>query len=370
MNRTPIYGNEDLIWESGKSLVAITLNRKHALNALSADMIRNLMSTLSAYESNGEVRGVLIDSSSPKAFCAGGDIRFLHEARRTGKDERYARLQSFFTEEYTLNHLIHRYPKPYIALLDGVVMGGGMGITQSSAPFRLRIVTERTRMAMPEVNIGLFPDVGGSYFLSRMPGETGTWMALTGETINTADALYAGLADIFVRGDRLPALRNELLWTHDSDLLQLVRRFAAPFKEEVHPLQSLFAEHRERIDQHFSEESVPAILASLDSDTHPFAKQTAATIRRRSPLMLCVTLEQLRRGRTMTISQCLRMERTMMHHCFEHPDALEGIRAAIIDKDNRPRWQPAALEAVSSAMVDRFFSPVWSELDHPLRDLV
>lgn len=366
MNRTPIYGNEDLLSESGRSLVAITLNRKHALNALSTDMIRNLMNTLSACESNAEIRGVLIESSSPKAFCAGGDIRFLHDARRT---ERYAKLRRFFTEEYRLNHLIHRYSKPYIALLDGVVMGGGMGIAQSSSAFRLRIVTERTRMAMPEVNIGLFPDVGGSYFLSRMPGETGTWMALTGETINATDALYAGLADVFIPGDELFALRNELLTAYDSDPLQLAGQFTAAFDKETYSLRSLFAEHRERIDHHFSKESVAAILASLDGDTHPFAAQTAAAIRRRSPLMLCVTLEQLRRGKTMTIEQCLRMERSMMHHCFEHPDALEGIRAAIIDKDNRPRWRPATLKDVSPDMVERFFMPAWSEHDHPLRDL-
>lgn len=360
---------DDVQFGKSSSLARITLNRPGSLNALSLSMVRDLLTILSACASDSRVQHVLIESSNNKAFCAGGDIRFLYDACHAGKEKNYAFLQDFFTTEYTVNHLIHHYPKPYIALLDGVVMGGGMGIVQSSSPLRLRVATERTRMAMPEVNIGLFPDVGGSYFLSRMPGETGTWLALTGETINAADAIYANLADVLVPALSLPTLRTELS-TLNVDPLQQIRQLVDSCNAEIPLLPSQFMKHRERIDYHFSQDSVPAILNSLDNDTHPFARQTAANIRRRSPLMLCVTLAQLRQGRTMTIAECLRMERTMMHHCFQHPDALEGIRAAIIDKDNQPQWRPTSLEDVTDEMVARFFEPVWAEDAHPLRHLL
>lgn len=352
-----------------RSTGILTLNRPAALNSLSLEMIRSLSKALSNWKEENGIHAVLVQGSSARAFCAGGDLRFFYDVVREEGTASASRLEAFFTEEYTLNHLIHHYPKPYIALLDGLVMGGGMGISQSSAPLRMRIVTERTRMAMPEVNIGLFPDVGGGYFLSRMPGETGTWMALTGEAIGAADALHAGLADLFVPSDALPALRDMLKETPGTDHLELARQFCAPYAHQLDTGSGTFSLHRRSIDKHFSLDSVQDIMRSLAEDSDPFARHTAERMRRRSPLLLCVTLEQLRRGRTMTITECLRMERTMMHHCFQHPDAMEGIRAAIIDKDNRPRWRPASIEAVSPDMVQRFFAPVWPDDAHPLRGL-
>ncbi|GGI54808.1 enoyl-CoA hydratase/isomerase family protein [Oxalicibacterium solurbis] len=360
--------SEHLLTDQAGPVGVVSLNRAQALNALSLEMIRGLNAALSSWLQDSHIQAALIESVSPKAFCAGGDLRFFYEIFCNAGMANSPLLEAFFTEEYTLNHLIHHYHKPYIALLNGLVMGGGMGISQSSSPLRLRIVTEQTRMAMPEVNIGLFPDVGGSYFLSRMPGETGTWLALTGETIGAADALHTGLADIFVPSDTLPALRD-MLQARDTDHIHAARHFCAPFEEKVDTNSGTLARHRQLIDKHFSLDSVQDIMHSLADGADPFARHTAETMRRRSPLLLCVTLEQLRRGRTMTIAECLRMERTMMHHCFEHPDAMEGIRAAIIDKDNRPQWQPATIEEVSEDMVQRFFAPVWRDETHPLRGL-
>ncbi len=355
-----------LFAQTVQSTAFLTLNRPAALNALTLDMIRGLTQALCSWETDSNIHGVVIRGRSPKAFCAGGDIRFFYDAILAGDN---ASVENFFTEEYTLNHRIHCYPKPYITLLDGIVMGGGMGIAQSSAASRIRIVTERTRMAMPEVNIGLFPDVGGGHFLSRLSGEIGTFLGLTGETIDAADALFAGLADAFVPSVELPALCSALASVTDGDYCSLVAQFAAPFKDQVDIAGSTLARHQPLIDRHFSQDSVPDILTSLLRDTHPFAQKIVATMMQRSPLMLCVALEQMRRARTMTLADCLRMERTMMRRSFEHGDAMEGIRAAIIDKDNKPQWRPASLDGVSAEMIARFFSPAWADDAHPLRGL-
>lgn len=360
--------NPYIVFNSTNGVGTITLDRPISLNALSAEMIDSLRRILSSCISNPEIDAVLIYSSTSKAFCAGGDLRFFYKARTLEASDGFSSLERFFNEEYTLNHLIHHYPKPYVTILDGIVMGGGMGIAQSSSHLSMRIATERTTMAMPEVNIGLFPDVGGGYFLSRLPGKIGLWMALTGESINTEDALYAGLADVFVPSAELPAL-FALLQTGHEDYLALVREFAKPFVMQTNIAHSRLAQQRDLIDQHFSADNIPDILASLAKDDHPFTRQTAETIMRRSPLMLCITLEQLRRSRTMTLADCLRMERSIMQHCLAHGEMVEGIRAAIIDKDNLPRWQPATLEEVTPDMIARFFVPAWPEQVHPLRML-
>jgi enoyl-CoA hydratase/carnithine racemase len=347
----------------------ITLDRPKALNSLSLDMVRALTHTLRAWREDEAIRAVVIRSSSDKAFCAGGDIRFFHQAGHATPQGGSALLEDFFTEEYALNHLIHHYPKPYIALMDGIVMGGGMGISQSGTSSRLRVVTERTKMAMPEVNIGLFPDVGGSYFLSRAPGQIGAYLGVTGEIIGPADALYAGLADVFIPAARLPALSAMLADSGNADLREAVRMFAAPFRTECTAESSTLAARREAIDRHFAYDDVKAIAASLSDDDTAFARETLAVMRKRSPLMMCVTLAQLRRGAGMTVAECLRMERTMVRRSFENGEVLEGIRSLVIDKDNAPKWDPAALNDVSAEMVERFFEPAWPEHAHPLRDL-
>jgi enoyl-CoA hydratase/carnithine racemase len=332
-------------------------------------MVRAITRTLLDWRDDANVKAVLIRSSSEKAFCAGGDLRFFHEVGHAPPQGGSALLEDFFTEEYALNHLIHHYPKPTIALMDGITMGGGMGIAQSGAASRMRIVTERTRIAMPEVNIGLFPDVGGGYFLSRLPGEVGTYLGVTGEIIDAADALYADLADAFIPAEQLPALMKMLLSTGGTHVREAVHAFAAPFRGQTDPAASGLAEQRAAIDRHFAHDRVSLITASLAREDSAFAHKTLAVMRKRSPLMMCVTLEQLRRGASMSVADCLRMERMMARRSFEHGEVLEGVRAVVIDKDNAPRWNPPTLEEVTPHMIARFFESPWPAHAHPLRNL-
>jgi len=346
----------------------ITLDRPRALNSLSLDMIRALAQILHAWRDDVAVDAVLIRSSSDKALCAGGDIRFFYEAGKSTPTGGSALLEDFFTEEYALNHLIHHYPKPYIALMDGVVMGGGMGIAQSGEANQLRIVTERTKMAMPEVNIGLFPDVGGSYFLPRTPGKIGNYLGLTGETIGAADAIYTGLADVYLPSAQLPAL-NELITRGAQDLRQAIRDFAEQFTGEIDINAGTLATQRALIDTHFAKDSVTAIAASLAADNDSFAQKTHAVLQKRSPLLMCVTLELLKRGAKLEVADCLRLERSLVRRCFEHGETLEGVRALVIDKDNAPKWNPPQLADVTDDAVAKFFEPPWPAYAHPLHYL-
>jgi enoyl-CoA hydratase/carnithine racemase len=343
----------------------ITLDRPKALNSLSLEMVRALTAALLAWREDTGVDAVVITSTSEKALCAGGDIRFFHQAGHAAPTGGSALLEDFFTEEYALNHLIHFYPKPYIALMDGVVMGGGMGIAQGGPDSGLRIVTERTKMAMPEVNIGLFPDVGGSHFLSHAPGALGMYLGLTGLTIGAADALYVGLADVFVPASGLAALNALIAATPGAQLAEAIRAFAAPFAQQAGA--SELQAQRALIDRHFGAASVQAAMDSLAGDDSPFAQKALSAMRQRSPLMMCVTREMLVRGAAMDVAGCLRMERSLVRRNFEHGEVLEGVRALVIDKDNAPAWNPPTLEAVTTEMVARFFEPVWPEYAHPLR---
>lgn len=352
----------------------ITLNRPKALNALSLSMVRTLFSTLLAWRDDPAVLAVAIRGTNkvgrpgtPESlfggFCAGGDIRFFYQAALAGDTT----LDDFFTEEYSLNHLIYTYPKPYIAFMDGVVMGGGMGLSQGA---KVRIVTERTKMAMPETNIGLFPDVGGGYFLSRCPGHAGEYLALTGEVIGADEALGYGLADVKLDAARLPALW-EALGSRSFDSVTAVEQW----------MTAELSAHGDRasgttapVDTYFSLLRVKHIVDALEASPDPWALKTAATLRKRSPLMLHVTLEQIRRARTMTLADDLRMERDMVHHCFHlrptaQGETIEGIRALVIDKDYKPRWMPARIEEVKPAMVASFFESPWPAEAHPLRGL-
>jgi enoyl-CoA hydratase/carnithine racemase len=347
----------------------ITIDRPKALNSLSLEMVRAITACLLRWRDDENVNGIFIHSSSEKAFCAGGDIRFFYDVGTENPKGDSALLEDFFTEEYALNHLIHFYPKPYVALLNGVVMGGGMGIAQAGVACRLRIVTERTKMAMPEVNIGLFPDVGGGYFLSRTQGELGTYLGLTGEIINASDALYADLADVYIPTAELPALMTLLETNTLPDMRLAIREFAALFAEQVNPYSSRLATNRATIDLHFKHNDVTAITNSLASNASEFAQQTLNLMNKRSPLLMCVTLEQLRRGADLSVAECLRMERNMVRHCFKHGEVLEGIRALVVDKDNAPQWSPSSLSDIDASLIEGFFAEVWPTYAHPLRHL-
>lgn len=357
----------------------ISLNRPKALNALNLSMIRALMGQLLTWKDDPAVKQVAIRGMSKPAadgselpfgnFCAGGDIRFFHQAIQTYNPE----LEDFFTEEYALNHLIANYPKPYIAFMDGIVFGGGMGISQGASH---RIVTERTKMAMPETGIGLFPDVGGGYFLSRCPGFVGEYLALTGVQIGADDALAYGLADVKVSADSLAAVWNSLAEQLITEILEpIIDKNAInniAFKSINTPASSI-------IDAYFSQSSVSDILQALEDATDPWALHTASILRSRSALMLHVVLEQIRRGRQLDLAQNLHMERCMVRHCFytahlgrfgNASETVEGIRALAVDKDHQPHWNPAHISEVTEAMVTPFFTNPWPVYAHPLVHLL
>lgn len=344
----------------------ITLNRPKALNALSLSMVRALYDVLRQWDSDPRVLAIAIRGSNREgpfgAFCAGGDIRFLYDAARQGDP----RVEDFFTEEYLLNHLTHHLSKPYIAFMDGVVMGGGMGICQGAS---LRVVTERTKLAMPETGIGLFPDVGGGYFLSRCPGHAGEWLALTGTTLGAGDAQALGLADAVLPSEALPGLWEALATQTFADGAA-VQSWVASHSIAARADQT---SARATIDHYFSLPDVPAIIAALEAADGAWERASAALLRQRSPLMLHVALEQIRRARCMTLADDLRMERALMRHCFHlrpgASEALEGVRALVIDKDRQPRWNPARIEDVDVALVRAFFESPWPAALHPLASL-
>ena len=344
----------------------VTLNRPAALNALSLEMIRIMNDALRRWRDDDQVVAILFRSSSPRALSAGGDIRFFHQIANGGPSGGSALLEDFFSEEYQLNHLIHTYSKPSFALMDGIVMGGGMGISQGTS---MRVVTERTRMGMPEVSIGLFPDVGGGYFLSRAQGRAGFELALTGRIINASDALTAGLADVAVPSDALAGIEDVIRAAKPGRQVEALsgylREQALSFQHE----DGVLKKEADAIKRHFSHADVPSILASLRSDPGDYAAEALSLIAQRSPLMLCVTLEQLRRAADQDIAECLRMERTIMRRSFEGTEILEGIRARVIDKDNAPRWLHDSVEQVRTEEIERFFTPAWPTYAHPLRDL-
>lgn len=313
------------------SVATVTLDRPSNHNALTLGMIEGLAGWLDAWERDARVRMVVLRGAGDKAFCAGGDVRALREGDLAANAR-------FMAAEYALDYRIHMYPKPVVALIDGIVMGGGMGLAQGA---RVRIVGGRTRMAMPETAIGLFPDVGGSHFLARVPGHVGLYLGLAGPTIRAADAIYCGLADEYV--GEAPLVPGEV--------------------ERMRPA----------IDRHFGHASVQEILDSLRAEHAPefreWAARAAGALERASPTMLTVTLEQIRRGASLGLADCFRMELNLVHGCFEHGEFREGVRAMLVDKDKSPRWNPPTLDRVDPAVVRRFFAPRWPASRHPLANL-
>lgn len=363
----------------------IELNRPEALNALSLPMIRAMQAALDAWRDDPRVLAVVARSLHPRAFCAGGDVRYFYEA---GRRSDVAARDAFFTEEYTLDHAIFTYPKPYVALMQGVVMGGGMGISQGAhRTGGLRIVSETTKMAMPETRIGLFPDVGAGWFLARTPGAIGRYLAVTGATIDAADALYAGLADAYLDTAAIPALIDALATDRFDDakgLLACVEGFvsrsvppvpspvAGPGEGSRLAAHSLMATRR-WIDRHFAQPDVASIVASLEAETEPgardWAQETIRVMRERSPLSMAVSLEVVARAEG-PMSDCLRRDLDLTRSIFDHGDIIEGVRARIIDKDDRPIWRIARIEDVTRAEVEHMFVSAWTPATHPLRHLL
>ncbi|MET3054566.1 MULTISPECIES: enoyl-CoA hydratase/isomerase family protein [Pseudomonas] len=330
----------------------LTLNRPAGLNALTLDMVRSLQQQLNAWAVDDQVHAVVLRGEGPKGFCAGGDIRSLYDSYKAGDSLH----RDFFVEEYALDLCIHHYRKPILALMDGFTLGGGMGLAQGA---ELRVVTERSRLAMPEVGIGYFPDVGGSYFLSRVPGELGTYLGVTGVQVQAADALYCGLADWYLDSSKLALLDERLdsltFGAHPlKDLQGVLAKLGTQVLDDA-PLAKL----RPAIDHFFALPEVSSIVEQLRAvtvaDSHEWAVKTAELMETRSPLAMAVTLEMLRRGRHLSLEDCFKMELHLDRQWFEHGDLIEGVRALIIDKDKQPRWNPATLAGLSRSRVDQFF---------------
>ena len=354
----------DILFEVRDGIGHIALNRPAALNTLTFAMLKAMRAQMEGWANDSNIAAVIVRGTGEKAFCAGGDVRAIRENYLANNGANAA----FFAFEYAFDYYLYHYPKPYIACMHGVVMGGGMGIAQGS---RLRIVSDNTRMAMPETAIGLFPDVGASYFLSHLPGALGIYLGVTGAHMRAADALYTGLANLYAPATKLEAIDAVLHdWQSasgsDADLLGALQSLGQTSLPDA-PLAPL----RAAIDQHFARDSVPQIMQSLRSETRDefrtWAEQTVDAMGKRSPLAMCVTLEQLRRGRSLTLADCFRMELNLIVRTLERGDFIEGVRALL--EKNAARWQHARAEDVTAADVDAAFHPLWDRYSHPLTSL-
>ena len=317
----------------------IVLNRPQTLNALDLSMIRACAQALESWHDDPQVHAVVIEGAGDRAFCAGGDVRALRQYELDGE---HHKAETFFREEYQLNLAIATYPKPYIALIDGICMGGGIGVSVH-APYR--VATERAAFAMPETAIGFFPDIGATYFLPRLPGQLGTYLGLTGVRMQGADAVHAGLATHFVPHADLPTLSRALA----EDGLAALGTHAGP------PAAFSLAAQRAAIDHCFGADNMAENVRRLETIGDAWATQTLAALRTVSPSALCWTLEALRRGANLTLPQCQAADLALTRTTMRHPDFAEGVRAMVVDKDRKPRWQPSRIEDVDPAAIAAMF---------------
>jgi enoyl-CoA hydratase len=345
----------DILFERNGAIALVTINRPKALNALTLPMIRAYDQQLAAWAADPGVAAIVMQGAGERAFCAGGDIRAIYDAGR-GSDAPIHR--DFFREEYRLNRRIHRLAKSHVALLDGITMGGGVGLSVHGSH---RIATERALFAMPETGIGLFPDVGGSYALPRCPGEIGMYLALTGQRLKAADMLYAGLATHHVPSRRLDDLRMALAAIGPAGSRATVDAVLASLAEPAG--EAPLATRRVAIDRCFGAASIEAILDALGAEDSGagdsgWARATRDTLLKMSPTSLKVTYRQIRSGRQLDFEACMVMEYRMIQRFMNGHDFFEGVRAAIVDKDQRPRWQPDTLQAVGAAEIEAYFAPL------------
>jgi enoyl-CoA hydratase len=342
--------SDDILFERRGTAGLVTLNRPKALNALTHEMVQALHAQLKTWAVDDAVTRVIVTANGERAFCAGGDIRALYDLGRAGKQK--DALQ-FFREEYALNAFIKRYPKPYVSLIDGLVMGGGVGISIHGSH---RIAGDRYSFGMPEVGIGFFPDVGATYALPRLPGEIGAYCALTGNRLGTADAVLTGAATHCVNSHRFPALLDALCGAEPVNAA-LSSFLAAPGAGKAMP-------RRRVIDRLFAYDHVEDILAGLDreavsgSGDRAWAAEIAGTMRSKSPTSLKIALTQMRFGKTRSFEECMAIEFRIVSRILYGHDLYEGVRAVIVDKDNKPVWQPDSLDAVSDTEVGRHFAPL------------
>ncbi len=349
---TPMTSEAEILFERRGRAGIVTLNRPKALNALSLGMVRQMHPQLAAWAEDEAVAHVVIRAAGEKAFCAGGDIRQLRE---WGLADDPAVID-FYREEYRLNTFIKRYPKPYVALIDGIVMGGGVGLSVHGSH---RIAGARTIFAMPEAGIGFFPDVGATWFLPRLPGFSGTWLALTGARLGQADIAWCGIATQCLAAGRFDEVVDALA---AADRIEPVLAAFADAPQGEAALPALMPV----IDRCFSGDTLAEILGRLDAEQGEHAGWAAAqaeTIRTRSPTSLAIALRQMREGVALDFEECMRTEFRIVNRVVKGRDFFEGVRAVIVDKDNAPRWQPSRVEDVEPSAIDAYFAPLGEELD-------
>jgi enoyl-CoA hydratase len=335
----------------------ITLNRPKALNALTLGMIRAVWPALLAWRDNPAVELVILDGAGERGLCAGGDVRWLYESRAAGIDQALV----FWREEYVLNALIHRYPKPFVPIMDGIVMGGGIGLS-AHVQGGTRIVTERSQLAMPETSIGLIPDVGGTWLLANAPGAFGAYLGLTGERMRGAGTIFSRFADVFVPSAKLDALRTALCATTADGVRGVIASFAEPAPH------STLADRADIVARTFSHPTVPAILDALARETDEWAAKTQAALLERSPRALAATLAAIRGARALgSLEAALNVELRLCLHLFEDGEFSEGVRALLIDKDKSPRWRPPANADVTDAMIAPLFAALPADQELGLR---
>ena len=343
----------DLIARKEGSAGVIRLNRPKAINAVTLEMFHDIDRALDAFEEDPAVAVVVLEGAGERGLCAGGDIRALWESSKVKGDLG----KILWRDEYILNARIKKFPKPYVAFMDGIVMGGGVGLSAHAAH---RVVTDRTKLAMPEVGLGFFPDVGGTWLLSHSPGEVGTYFGLTGQTMNGPDAIYAKFADAVVPSAKLPALREALTkvtpGATSADISKLIAGFS--IGETAGPV----AAQQTKIDALFAHDRMEDIVAALQRDGSDFAQATLKTLSEKSPRGMVVTLKLLRLARTArSLEECLVREYRAALEVFASDDFREGVRAAVIDKDRNPKWSPPRIEDVTPAMVAPYFAEIGAD---------
>lgn len=340
--------DDEILFERQGRAGVITLNRPKALNALSLNMVRRMVVGLHDWANDDGIERVILRAAPGRAFCAGGDIRAIYNLRKTNDPD----LLRFYFEEYRLNRMIKRYPKPYISLIDGIVMGGGVGISIHGSH---RVVGENALFSMPETGIGFFPDVGGSYFLPRCPGQSGMFLGLTGARIKSADMKWAGIATHLVSSDGFADLAAELATADDIEAVLAARQV------EAKPISKLSA-ITDEIEKIFSGPTLTDILNRLVATETELAQNTARGLLSKSPTSLAVVFRQLREGRELDFEACMALEYRLVSRFVTGHDLFEGIRAVVIDKDGAPKWDPAKLDAVTAEMVQAYFAPLDEEL--------
>lgn len=357
----------ELLFNIRNHIGHITLSRPTRLNALNHSMIKSIHAQLRDWERDKTIYAVVLRGAGEKAFCAGGDIRAVYDSLAIGGDSH----EKFFIDEYELDYYLHKYRKPIVVLMDGIVMGGGVGLAMAA---QLRVVGDKTTFAMPETNIGLFPDVGASWFLPRLLGSLGEYLGITGAPLKAADCLYAGIGDVYLTAEQWQTLDVQLdhIEWGDDKRWTLVRAF------KMIGITSLpdppLAKLQDAINLHFSQPTLKDIAASLQRESRTeyqeWAVQTSSMLQKRSPTLMAVTLEQMKRGRELeSVAGAFRLELGMLQACFAAPDFREGMRAVIVDKDNAPKWKPATIEEVKAESVKKFFAPAWHPDEHPLTGL-